>query len=102
MEAHTLFLWTLNFPRILYVIDEPRRFGFGYGTTTMHVERGEERFLLEFDPASGAVTYDLLAASRPSHWMVWLGYPYARSRQHKFARESYRQMRELLAQLDSV
>jgi len=100
MEAHTLFLWTLNFPRILHVIDEPHRFGFVYGTTMMHVERGEERFLLEFDPVSGAVTYDLMAASRPAHWMVWLGYPYARSRQRKFARESHARMRQIVA--DSV
>jgi uncharacterized protein (UPF0548 family) len=100
MEARTFILWTRNFPRILYTIDEPHRFGFGYGTTTMHVERGEERFLLEFDPLSGAVSYDLLAASRPAHWMVWLGYPYARSRQHKFARESHQRMRQILA--DSV
>jgi len=100
MEAHTLFLWTLNFPRILYVIDEPQRFGFSYGTTTMHVERGEERFLLEFDPVSNTVHYDLLAASRPAHWLVWLGYPYARSRQRKFARDSHRRMREIVA--DSI
>jgi len=98
MEAHTLFLWTLNFPRILHVIDEPRRFGFVYGTTTRHVERGEERFLLEFNPVSGAVTYDLMAASRPAHWMVWLGYPYARSRQRKFARESHARMRQIVAE----
>jgi uncharacterized protein (UPF0548 family) len=96
MESHTLGLWTLNFTRILYTIDEPDRFGFGYGTTTMHVERGEERFLLEFDPITGAVTYELLALSQPAHWMVWLGYPYARSRQHKFARESHRHMREIV------
>ena len=96
MESHTLGLWTVNFSRILYAIDEPQRFGYGYGTTTMHVERGEERFLLEFDAISGAVTYELLAASRPAHWMVWLGYPYARSRQHKFARESHQHMREIV------
>jgi len=100
MESHTLGLWTVNFTRILYMIDEPQRFGFGYGTTTMHVERGEERFLLEFYPVSGAVEYDLLAVSQPAHWLARLGYLYARSRQHKFARESHRHMREIVA--DSV
>ncbi len=29
----------------------------------MHVERGEERFLIEFYPVSGEVYYDLLAVS---------------------------------------
>jgi len=97
MEARTLGLWTQNFPRILHIVDEPHRFGFVYGTTTAHVERGEERFLLECDPISGAVAYELLAASRPAHWMVWLGYPYARSRQRKFARESHARMRKIVS-----
>jgi uncharacterized protein (UPF0548 family) len=92
VEAHTLGLWSLNFSRILYVIDEPDRFGFGYGTTASHVERGEERFLLEFYPVSGAVSYDLLAVSQPANWLACLAYPYTRSRQKRFARESHRQM----------
>jgi uncharacterized protein (UPF0548 family) len=95
VEAHALGLWSLNLSRILYVIDEPERFGFGYGTTAMHVERGEERFLVEFDRESGAVDYDLLAVSRPAHWVAMLGYPYTRSRQRRFARESHQRMRAL-------
>ena len=93
VEAHNLGLWSLNLSRILYVIDEPDRVGFGYGTTTHHVERGEERFLLEYHPASGALYYDLLAVSRPAHWMAQLAYPYTRSRQKKFARDSHQQMK---------
>jgi uncharacterized protein (UPF0548 family) len=96
VQAHALGLWSLNFSRILYVIDEPHRFGYGYGTTALHVERGEERFLLEFDPISGAVHYDLLAVSQPAHWMAQLAYPYTRSQQRRFARESHRRMRKLL------
>lgn len=33
--------------RIVAVIDEPRRFGFAYGTLEGHQERGEESFLVE-------------------------------------------------------
>jgi uncharacterized protein (UPF0548 family) len=95
VEAHTLGLWSVNFSRILYVIDEPDRFGLGYGTTPMHVERGEERFLLELYPVSGAVYYDLLAVSQAAKWLVRLGYPYTRSQQHKFARESHRRMKQI-------
>ena len=78
VEAHTLGLWSLNFNRILYVIDEdsprkPRRFGYAYGTTHLHVESGEELFVLEQDPTTGDVFYDLLAISRPSHWLAKLG-----------------------------
>jgi uncharacterized protein (UPF0548 family) len=102
MEAHTLFLWTLSFSRILYTIDSENSFGYGYGTTAMHVERGEERFLLEYDPASGAVHYELLAVSQPAHWLTKLGYPYARSRQRKFARDSHAKMAQTIAHADSI
>jgi uncharacterized protein (UPF0548 family) len=95
VEVHALGLWSVNLSRIFYVIDEQDRFGFGYGTTSLHVERGEERFLLEFAPASGAVYYDLLAVSRPANWLAWLGYPYTRSQQNRFARDSHRRMKQI-------
>jgi uncharacterized protein (UPF0548 family) len=96
VEAHSLGLWSLNLSRILYVIDEPNRFGFGYSTTAMHVERGEERFLLEYDPASESLYYDLLAVSQPAHWLARLGYPYTRSQQRRFAIQSHRRMRRAI------
>ncbi len=99
VEAHTpgfsrLGLWSVNISRILYVIDEPTRFGFAYGTTPLHVESGEERFLVELYPVSGAVFYDLLAISRPAHWLARLAYPFTRSQQHRFARESHARMQQ--------
>ena len=102
MEAHTpdlagMSLWSLSFSRILYTIDSEDRFGYGYGTTTHHVERGEERFLLEYFPQSGEVYYELLAASQPAHWLTKVGYPYARSQQRKFARDSHAKMAEITA-----
>jgi len=93
VQAHSLRLWSINISRILYVIDEPNRFGFGYGTTPLHIERGEERFLLEYDAPSEAVHYDLLAISQPAHWMAFLAYPYTRSQQKRFALESHQKMR---------
>jgi len=82
-----LGLWWLNAARIVYVIDEPRRFGFAYGTLPGHVERGEERFLVEW-LENDEVWYDLRAFSRPRYWMVRLGRPIARMLQRRFARES--------------
>src|SRR5207253_2806761 len=41
-------LWTLNACRIVYVVNEPRKFGFAYGTLPEHVESGEERFTVEW------------------------------------------------------
>jgi uncharacterized protein (UPF0548 family) len=102
VEAHTFGLWSVNYSRILYVIDEPDRFGFGYGTTPMHVERGEERFLLEHYPVSGEVYYDLLAVSQPAHWLVKLAAPFARGKQRRFARESHNRMRELVASTNQL
>ena len=95
VEASTLGLWTLNVSRILEAIDKPGRFGFIYATTELHVEDGEERFLLEMDPDSGAVTYTLQAVSRPRDNFARLGWPITRAFQHRFARDSHRRMQQL-------
>ena len=56
-------LYSLMTNRVLYLVDEPDRYGFGYGTLPGHLVRGEERFLLERD-AGGAVWFDLTTFSR--------------------------------------
>lgn len=89
--AHALGLWFLNAAQIVYVIDEPRRFGFAYGTLPGHVESGEERFLVEH-LADDAVWYDLLAISRPRYWGARLAYPVTRHLQRAFARRSKARM----------
>jgi len=91
MIAHEIGLWWLNACRIVYVVDEPgpiRRFGFAYGTLPDHVGTGEERFLVEWDRASGEVWYDILAFSRPHQLLTRLGYPYMRRLQEQFRKES--------------
>lgn len=80
-------LWWLNAARIVYVIDEPRRFGFAYGTLPGHVEAGEERFLVEHLP-DDSVWYDLRAFSRPRAVLVQAGKPLARVLQRRFGRLS--------------
>jgi uncharacterized protein (UPF0548 family) len=80
-------LWTVNVCRIVYVVDEPLRFGFAYGTLAGHVERGEERFLVEQEQ-DGSVWFDILAFSRPGRLISWLGYPAVRWFQRRFARDS--------------
>jgi uncharacterized protein (UPF0548 family) len=79
--------WSLNAARIVYVIDEPARFGFAYGTLRDHAESGEERFSIEM-LSDGSVWYDLYALSRPRAFAAKLGYPIARSLQRRFARDS--------------
>jgi uncharacterized protein (UPF0548 family) len=77
-------LWFLNACRVVYLIDEERRFGFAYGTLADHAERGEERFLVEWRE-DDSVWYDVLAFSRPGHWLTWLGFPVVRRLQKRFA-----------------
>ena len=36
--------------RVVYVVDEPDRRGFAYGTLPGHPESGEELFLVRYDP----------------------------------------------------
>ena len=87
--AHQLGLWWLNACRIVYVVDQTgpiHRFGFAYGTLPDHAETGEERFLVEWDRASGEVWYDILAVSRPYQFLARLGYPYTRRVQRRFGK----------------
>lgn len=81
-------LWWLNACRIVYVVDDPDRFGFAYGTLPAHAGSGEERFLIEWNRADDSVCYDILAFSRPRHLLVRLGYPWVRRTQKLFGRES--------------
>jgi uncharacterized protein (UPF0548 family) len=80
-------VWFINSARIVYVVDEPRRFGFAYGTLPGHAERGEERFLVEW-LNDDSVWYDLDAVSRPRYWAAQLVYPLTRRIQRRFARRS--------------
>jgi uncharacterized protein (UPF0548 family) len=94
VKARAFGTWSLNAARVVYVIDEPRRFGFAYGTLPEHVECGEERFLIEFLP-DDSVWYDILAFSRPQHPLVKLSSPLARRLQKRFARESLIRMKSV-------
>jgi uncharacterized protein (UPF0548 family) len=92
VKARAFGTWSLNACRIVYVIDESRRFGFAYGTLPDHVECGEERFLIEW-LADDSVWYDILAFSRPQHPLVKFSAPLARMLQKRFARESLLRMK---------
>ncbi|WP_432985797.1 DUF1990 family protein [Dactylosporangium sp. CA-233914] len=63
--------------KIVWLVDEADRYGFGFGTLPGHVETGEEAFLLSRDEA-GDVWFEVRAFSRPAKWWVRLGAPVAR------------------------
>ena len=93
--ARVFGFWVLNACRIVYVIDDPgpiETFGFAYGTLPDHVERGEERFTVQWNHSNDSVWYDILAFSRPNHPLTWLGYLYVRRLQKQFARDSRQAM----------
>ncbi|MEN3328496.1 MAG: hypothetical protein V7638_3303 [Acidobacteriota bacterium] len=94
VKARAFGTWSLSATRIVYTIDEDRRFGFAYGTLPDHVEKGEERFLVEWLP-DDTVWYDILAFSRPKHPFVRLSAPLARRLQKQFARASLNRMKTL-------
>lgn len=98
--ARALGLWVLNACRIVYVIEEAEplhRFAFAYGTLPEHAETGEERFQVEWNTDDDSVWYDIFAFSRPNQLPAKLAYPYVRSKQKQFARDSKQVMQAAVA-----
>lgn len=73
--------------RVVYVVDEPRRIGFAYGTLRGHPEIGEESFVLDMHD-DDSVTFTVSAFSRPGTLLTRLGGPIARQVQ-KFMTTRY-------------
>jgi uncharacterized protein (UPF0548 family) len=61
--------------RVVYVVDEPDRRGFAYGTLPGHAESGEELFLVRYDPAADEVHAEVTAFSRHATWWSRLASP---------------------------
>jgi uncharacterized protein (UPF0548 family) len=98
--ARTAGLWSLHACRIIYIIDESgpvTRFGFGYGTLPGHAEIGEERFLIEWDQSSDAVSYDVCAFFRPRHPLVRVGWPVGKLLVDRFRRDSAKAMQKAVS-----
>jgi uncharacterized protein (UPF0548 family) len=67
--------------RVVYVVDEPNRRGFAYGTLPGHPERGEEAFIIELQ--GDEVWCDLRAFSRPGSLLSRASGPVARKVQER-------------------
>ena len=89
-------VWSLNSCRIAYTVEEEtpslRRYGFAFGTLPGHVERGEERFTVEWHRADDSVWYEVFAFARPAHPLARAGRPFVRLVQRRFAVDSFRAM----------
>ena len=98
-------LWWLNCCRIVYVVNESgpiKKFGFAYGTLPDHAEIGEERFMIEWDRGGNSVWYDILAFSKPNHFLARLAYPMTRWIQKQFGRDSAAAMLKAVRSGDDI
>jgi uncharacterized protein (UPF0548 family) len=84
--------WSINASRIVYVVDEARRFGFAYGTLQDHAEQGEERFSVDW-AEDDSVFYNIAAFSKPGKWQTRTIGPLSRTLQKRFARDSMAAMK---------
>jgi uncharacterized protein (UPF0548 family) len=90
IAVRTGFCWWTIANRIVDAGNEPgppRRFSFAYGTLVGHAEQGEARFTVEIN-GDNQVCFEILAYSRPRHWLARLGYPVTRWFQKRFARSA--------------
>lgn len=78
--------------RVLWVIDEPDRAGFAYGTLPGHPESGIEQFTVT-RTATGLVRFHLDVVSRPAAWYARLGAPVFRLVQELITRRYLRALR---------
>jgi uncharacterized protein (UPF0548 family) len=69
--------------RVVYVVEEPGRRGFAYGTLPGHPEEGEESFIVAHEP-DGSVVLRITAFSRPANALSRLGGPLTRRVQDWF------------------
>ncbi len=77
--------------RIVYVIAEPDKFGFAYGTLPHHILEGEEAFIIHREP-SGLVRFTVTAFVRPRGRLLRLVVPFAAELDQWFVRRYLRAM----------
>jgi uncharacterized protein (UPF0548 family) len=70
--------------RVVYVVSEPDRRGFAYGTLPGHPECGEELFLVERE--GGATYAEVRSFSRPGRWFSRPGRPVVRWLQRTYVK----------------
>ena len=110
LRAHFLVFNFYFGVRVSEVTDESARptpggpervWGYGYRTLEGHFEKGQIDFTIHKNLTTGAVQFRIHAVSQPGQIrnpFYWVGFKlFGRVLQRKFARESQRRMRELVA-----
>jgi uncharacterized protein (UPF0548 family) len=89
----TVGLGPLTVPcEVVWILQDPDRAGFGYGTLPGHQARGEESFTVERDP-DGRVWFETTSFSVPDRLPMRLLGPLARVAQQAYARLCGRALR---------
>lgn len=70
--------------KVVYLVEDPDRAGFAYGTLPGHPESGEQLFLLH-QAEDGTVTFSITAFSKPATVLARAGGPITRRVQHTMA-----------------
>ncbi|GAB2861215.1 DUF1990 domain-containing protein [Hymenobacter ruber] len=110
LRAHFLVFNFYFGVRVSEVTDEAARhtpggpervWGYGYRTLEGHFEKGQIDFTIHKNLGTGAVQFRIHAVSQPGQIrnpFYWIGFKlFGRILQRKFARESQRRMKELVA-----
>lgn len=82
--------------RVVATVGEPDRFGFAYGTLSVHPERGEESFIVRRS-TDGVVRFVVEAASEPRHPLARLVPPVANRLQDQACNRYLDAMRLVIA-----
>jgi uncharacterized protein (UPF0548 family) len=81
--------------RVVDVVDQPDRCGFVYGTLPNHPEQGEESFMASRS-ANGALTFEIVAVSRPGQILARVFPPIARRLQASATNRYFDAMRDAI------
>lgn len=82
--------------RVVYVVDEPDRRGFAYGTLPGHPETGEELFVIA--RTDQVLTFSVVAFSRPASRLARLSGPVGHKMQDLMTERYLRAMRDLVGE----
>jgi uncharacterized protein (UPF0548 family) len=84
--------FTLSAPcRVVYVLDEPDRQGFAYGTLPGHPESGEEAFVIE-RAEDDTVSFSITAFSTPASRLAKFAGPLGRLAQRRMTARYFRSL----------
>lgn len=96
--ANTLGIRWLLPTRILQTMTDPdgSQRGFVYSALHGHIAQGYERFVTDYDPATGSVTFDVTAVARPTNPLLRLIPPLFPLVQSSFRHGCMRQLRRAI------